>query len=101
MSEADPEPLVLVVTWLAKPGEEQRVDAILRLMVAQTRAEPGCIAYTVYRSTEEGRQFLIYEVYRDEAALKAHEASEYFRQHVLKEALPLLERRVRSFYRPL
>ncbi len=101
MSDPDPEPLVLVVTWLAKPGEEERVEAILRLLVPRTRAEPGCIAYTAHRSTQDGRQFLIYEVYRDEAALKAHEASEYFQRHVLREALPLLERRVRSFYRPL
>lgn len=101
MPDTSNDQLVLVVTWLARPGEEQKVEAILRAMVPKTRAEPGCIAYSAHRSSEDSRQFLIFEVYRDDAALKAHEASDYFRQHVLGEALPLLERRVRSFYRPL
>ncbi|HKV88105.1 MAG TPA: antibiotic biosynthesis monooxygenase family protein [Candidatus Dormibacteraeota bacterium] len=101
MPDAPSEQLALMVTWLVRPGEENKVEAILRTMVPKTRAEPGCIAYTVQRSVEEPRLFMIYELYRDEAALKAHEASEYFRHHVLEEGLPLLERRVRSFYRPL
>jgi quinol monooxygenase YgiN len=100
---ADPgaEPLVLVVTWLARPGTEDRVEGILRAMVPLSRAEPGCLQYSAHRSSEDRRLFMIFEVYRDEAALKAHEASDHFRRHVLEDGLQLVERRVRSFYSPL
>jgi (4S)-4-hydroxy-5-phosphonooxypentane-2,3-dione isomerase len=94
-------PVVMVVHWLAQPGEEENLADILQIMVRETRLEPGCIRYEANRSTEDPRQFLIYEVYRDEAAQKAHEDSEHFRHHVVEEALPRLESRVRTFFRPI
>jgi (4S)-4-hydroxy-5-phosphonooxypentane-2,3-dione isomerase len=94
-------PVVLVVHWLAQPGEEQRLAGILRIMVRETRTEPGCVLYEANQSTEDPRKFLIYEVYRDEAAQKAHEESDHFRRHVVDEALPRLESRVRTFFQPV
>lgn len=92
---------VLAVTWLARPGEEERISEILRTMVGKTNREPGCIQYEANRSVDDPRRFLLYEVYRDEAALDDHQQSEYFQRHVVKDALPLLESRERVFYRPL
>jgi quinol monooxygenase YgiN len=94
-------PVVMVVHWLAQPGEQERLADLLRLMVRETRLEPGCIRYEANQSTEDPRRFLIYEVYRDEAAQAAHEESEHFRRHVVEEALPRLENRVRTFFRPV
>ena len=93
--------VVLVVTWLAQPGEQERLAGILRIMVRETRLEPGCIRYEANQSVEDPRRFLIYEVYRDEAAQTAHEESEHFRHLVVEEALPRLENRVRTFFRPV
>ena len=93
--------VVMVVQWLARPGEEERLAEILRIMVRETRQEPGCIRYEANRSTEDPRRFVIYEVYRAEAAQKAHEDSEHFRHHFVEEALPRLESRVRTFFRPI
>ena len=92
---------VLAVTWVARPGEEAKVEQILRTMVPLTQAEPGCIQYEAFRSTENPRQFLIFEHYQDEAAFQAHSDSKYFKKHVLEEAVPILERRERAFYRSL
>jgi autoinducer 2-degrading protein len=94
-------PIVLVVHWTAKPGEEAHLANVLQIMVSETREEPGCIYYDANRSTEDPRRFLIYEIYRDAEAQKAHEGSAHFRRHVLEDALPRLESRVRTFFQPV
>jgi autoinducer 2-degrading protein len=94
-------PLVLFVKWVAKVGEETEIARILRAMTPLTRLEPGCVAYEPHQSTVDPRQFLLYEVYQDEAAVQTHSESEHFRQHVLSDALPRLESRERTAYEPL
>lgn len=93
--------LVLTATWRAKPGNEQRCREILELMTPLTRAEPGCLFYQAHQSTDDPTLFLLYEQYVDQAALDAHSGSDYFREHVLGEAVPLLESRVRTFLTPI
>jgi (4S)-4-hydroxy-5-phosphonooxypentane-2,3-dione isomerase len=92
---------VLAVTWVATPGEEERVADVLRAMVPLTRAEPGCIQYTAHRSVDDPRRFFLFEEYVDEAALQAHTETDHFQRHVIGEAVPRLERRERLAYRPL
>lgn len=92
---------VLAVTWVARPGEEERVAEALRKMVPLTAAEPGCIHYRAHRSTDDPRRFFLFEEYVDESGLQAHMDSDHFKRHVLGEAVPLLEKRERLAYRPL
>lgn len=91
---------VLAVTWVAKPGEEERVADALREMVPLTLAEPGCLQYRAHRSLDDPRRFFLYEEYVDEAGFQAHLSSEHFKRHVLGEAVPRLERRERDAYTP-
>ena len=91
----------LVVTWRARPGEEERIAGILRQMVPATQAEPGCEHYYAHRSQDDPRDFVLYERYRDAAAFQAHQETEHFRRLVVGEAIPRLERRVRAFYEDL
>jgi quinol monooxygenase YgiN len=90
--------VVLVARWLAREGEEERVLALLEQLAPASRAEPGCVLYQPCRDREDPRRFLIFEVYADEDALRAHGESEHFQHLVLDEAVPLLEGRDRSFY---
>jgi quinol monooxygenase YgiN len=93
---------VVVARWRANAGSEERVVAVLDELTRATRAEPGCIGYQPHRSTEDPRDFLIFEQYDDEAAFEAHVSSEHFRRLVIEEAVPdLLESRDRAFYLPL
>jgi len=92
---------VLAVTWVARPGEEERVAEALRRMVPLTLAEPGCIHYRAHQSPDDPRRFFLFEEYVDESGLQAHVDSEHFKRHVLGEAVPLLEIRERLVYRPL
>jgi quinol monooxygenase YgiN len=93
---------VVVARWRANAGSEDRVVAVLDELTGASRAEPGCLGYTPHRSTEDARDFLIFERYADEAAFETHSKSEHFRRLVLEEAVPdLLESRDRTFYVPL
>jgi autoinducer 2-degrading protein len=94
-------PVVMVVHWVAKAGEEQAIVDILRTMVRETKKERGSVLYEANQSIEDPRRFLIYEVYEDPAAQTAHEATEHFRRYVLEQALPRLESRVRTFFKPV
>ena len=87
---------VLAVTWTAKPGNEAQVRDILRELHAASNLEPDCLTYEVHVDPEDGRQYFIYEVYRDEAGLQAHQETAHFKKLVLEQAIPLLEFRERK-----
>src|SRR5215467_13773411 len=87
MSESDTsrgqeEMIVLKVDMLVKPGREEECRECLRLLQEHSRREPGCLIYAGHQSRENPRKFLLYEQYRNEAALQAHRASPHFRQYV-------------------
>ena len=90
--------VVLVAAWVGREGEEERIPALLAELSKHTLEEPGCLVYQPCRDRDDPRRFLIFEVYRDEDALRAHSESEHFQRLVLGEALPLLESRERTFY---
>lgn len=92
--------IVLIAEHFAAEGNEETVAALLRQMsdYCNSDAEPGCAMYIVNRSTENPRHFLIYEQYVDEAALAAHTETAMFKETILGEEVPLLEKRERSFW---
>ncbi|MBR1566446.1 MAG: antibiotic biosynthesis monooxygenase [Oscillospiraceae bacterium] len=47
-------------------------------LIAASQAEPGCVTYTLNRCAEEPRQFCFIEIWKDQAAIDAHNASEHF-----------------------
>ena len=89
---------VVAATYRAKEGEEERIQEILGLMAAPSRAEPACRFYQAHRSPEDPRVFFMYEQYDDEAGYQAHMATEHFERHIRSEAIPRLESRERAFY---
>ena len=94
--------VVLVAQYYVKPGQGDEVAAALKKMVACVREqEPGCLLYHVNRSRENVNLFLLYEQYRDMAALEAHRTTTHFREIVEGTIVPLLDRREREFYEPV
>ena len=91
-------PVVLVARWVAREGEEERVLALLEELAPASRAEPGCLLYQPCRDREDARRFLIFEMYADEDAFRAHGESQHFQRLVLDEAVPRLESRDRTFF---
>lgn len=87
----------LTARWVAREGEEERVAEALRALAPPSRGEPGCLYYQPCRERDDPRVFVVFEVYVDEAAYRAHGESDHFRRFALP-ALELLDRRERVFY---
>jgi quinol monooxygenase YgiN len=93
--------IVLSVQFTVKPGSEDTAREIIRIMQENTRREPGCRQYVGHQSNEDPRQFMFYEAYDDQAALDAHWAAPYFKEHVKGRLDPIIETRTRHLYRPV
>ena len=91
---------LVVATLRARDGDEERVAEGLRVNEAASRHEPGCLAFVAYRSTQDGGDFLLYEIYRSEADFVAHRETPHFARYV-REVVPLLESRSVSTYEAL
>jgi quinol monooxygenase YgiN len=90
--------LLVVAEWEAKPGQADRVAEILRQFLPEAQSDPGAKLFLIGRGKENLAQFLFYELFRDEAALKAHQESAYFKTYIAGQALPLLAKRERAQY---
>lgn len=92
---------VVVAQYYAKEGKEEEIASILEKMIPLSRAEPGCALYTVNRSLDDPRKFLMYEQYHDQAGYAAHMDTDAFKENILGKVVPMLESRVRNFYQTL
>jgi quinol monooxygenase YgiN len=90
--------LLVVAQWEAREGQADNVAEILRGFLPEAQGEPGVKLFLISRGTENPAQFLFYELFRDEAAFKAHQDSAHFKTHIAGRALPLLARRERTQY---
>jgi quinol monooxygenase YgiN len=93
--------LILAVHVIIKAGHEEEVIEPLRKLETATRLEPGCVAYVVQRSREDRRHYLVYEQYKDEAALEAHRNSPHFKQYATNGLYPLVETRRAELFDPI
>ena len=90
--------LLVVAQWEAKEGEADKVADILQRFLPEAQAEPGAKMFLISRAKENPAQFLFYELFRDEAAFKAHQDSAHFKTYIAGQALPLLAKRERAQY---
>lgn len=79
--------------WQVKEGELDTVLGLLVYVVEQSRAEDGNLFYKLHQSNTDANTLLLFEGYKDNAAVAAHRASEYFQNIVLGQIVPLLENR--------
>src|SRR5204862_2573835 len=70
----------------------------LSRFLPEAQSEPGAKLFLISRAKENPAQFLFYELFRDEAAFKAHQESAHFKTYIAGEALPLLAKRERTQY---
>ncbi len=90
--------LLVVAQWEAKEGQADRIADILSRFLPEAQREPGTKLFLISRSTDNPMQFLFYELFRDEAAFKAHQESAHFKTYIAGQALPLLANRERKQY---
>jgi quinol monooxygenase YgiN len=90
--------LLVVAQWEAREGQADRVADILSRFLPEAQSEPGAKLFLISRAKDNPAQFLFYELFRDEAAFKAHQDSAHFKTYIAEQALPLLARRERTQY---
>ena len=93
--------LLVVAEWEARDGEADRVAEILSRFLPEAQREEGVKLFLISRAKDNPAQFLFYELFRDEAAFKAHQESAHFKTYIAGQALPLLAKRERAQYVPL
>jgi len=85
--------LVVIAQYRTRAGKGDAVASVLALHRPATVAEPGCRAFVVNRSQDDGDRFVLYEQYDDEAAFEAHRASPHFKRYIEGQVVPLLAER--------
>lgn len=56
--------LIVIATAVARPGQEWILERALRDVAAPTRTQPGCVAFSLYRSKAEPSVFVGLEQWR-------------------------------------
>lgn len=70
-----PDLTVVVATITAQAGKEQEVKDLLLSILEPTRAEDGCVLYTLHQAQDDPATFVFYENWDSRAALDTHLAS--------------------------
>src|ERR1700751_1956822 len=82
-----------------KSEDREEISEALRAATAASRKEPGCVTYIPHFVDGDPDTILIYEQYKDEAAVDAHRASEHFKKHVVGGLYQrMLERSVENLH---
>src|SRR4051812_18594657 len=90
--------LILVVNLTMIEGHEDEVLGMFRKLQDETRKEPGCLTYVVQRSRENPRHYLVYEQYKNEAALEEHRNSPHFKRFATDGVFRFVEARQAEFF---
>ena len=89
---------VLAVNIRIKPENVERFMQALQANAREARKEPGCQQFEVLVDPAERTKVMLFEVYADEKAFEAHQATPHFKKY-LAEAVPLLASRERSVWK--
>jgi quinol monooxygenase YgiN len=65
-------PVVLVATMVARPGQEEQVEKTLTEALPKVHAEPGCLRYALHRKAGATGEFVMIEKWASREALGAH-----------------------------
>jgi quinol monooxygenase YgiN len=71
--------LILSVNLRVPKAEQEKMRSEMEKVVQASRREPGCLAYSYGFDLLEPDLIRVFEIYKDEAALKAHGESEHFK----------------------
>ena len=71
--------LILSVYFRCPPDQVDVLRPHMQAVIRASRAEPGCLLYTLAEDMAEPGLIRAFEVYADDAALKAHGESEHFK----------------------
>lgn len=74
--------LAIIVTLESHPEKAEALLSALEENAIGSRNEAGCQKWEYSQHHEDPNKFAIYEIYDDEAAIKAHKSSAHFQHWV-------------------
>lgn len=70
--------LIIHAHMQVKPDQEQAFLEASKVLVQASREEAGNISYDLKKSTEEGQQYTMIEIWENLGAIETHNTSEHF-----------------------
>jgi len=74
--------------------DRPQVAEHLRNLATASRTEPGCVSYIPHTVEDDPDTVLIYEQYKDRAALEFHRGTEHFKQFAIGGIYQLMRERI-------
>ena len=74
--------VVLMPVFLAKPECLAEFEQAMLVLQAASRADEGCVEYTVYADLEDHNRFVLYERWTSSETLKSHNEQRHVRDFV-------------------
>ncbi len=91
----------IISSRIIKPACIERFEALAAELVRESQREEGCLGYTLNQNRDDPRQHTFIELWADEEAIAAHNASAHFRRLVPQFAELTEERLPVAFYTEL
>ncbi len=88
-------PFALLVTIKAKPGKEKALEAAFAPCIAATKKEKGCLAYELNRDPDNPTTYVMFEKFRNVAALETHLKLAHTAQ-LFKDIAPLTDGEIQA-----
>ncbi|MCC8019493.1 MAG: antibiotic biosynthesis monooxygenase [Rikenellaceae bacterium] len=74
--------ITVIAKAVLKEGTKEQFKEVTRNLVDGSRKETGNISYDLYEDMDDSSVMCFIEVWRDEAAIEAHNASGHFRDGI-------------------
>jgi quinol monooxygenase YgiN len=85
--------LIQSIHFTFAAGDIEKAEALLRELRELSREEDGVVAFDVARLDGEPNVFVLWEEYRDQAALDAHVATQQYQRLVINGVRALAQER--------
>jgi quinol monooxygenase YgiN len=72
----------IIATLTARPGKVESLTRLLHDMIPHCRAEPGNLAWNIWRDQSNPATFVLDEAYTDNAAVAAHRETPHFKNYL-------------------
>jgi quinol monooxygenase YgiN len=76
--------VVLIAEVNVTNGKCEEFEKEFHKLALKVRKDPGAIAYGLHRHATDPNQYLVYEKYKDNEAVKYHAATPHFQEFVKK-----------------
>ena len=74
----------VMIAGMAKEGMDAYVKGFLTDLMQKSRQDEGCITYNIHQSTKNPHEFMLYSIWRDEAAFKRHDKTPHMQEFIAK-----------------